>query len=56
MIVLNGLSTKSKLNIMSLGTYDYLIGVDWLEKHHIILDCYNKSFTFVEDEGQQRHV
>jgi hypothetical protein len=29
---MNGLSTKEYLNIIPLGSYDYLIGMDWLDK------------------------
>jgi predicted aspartyl protease len=28
---MNGLSTKAELNILPLGSYDCLIGMDWLE-------------------------
>jgi hypothetical protein len=50
---MNGLSTKADLNILSLGSYDYLIGIDWLDQHHAILDCWNKEFTFLDKEGNQ---
>jgi hypothetical protein len=30
-IDMNGLSTKVDVNIISLGSYDSLIGIDWLE-------------------------
>jgi hypothetical protein len=30
-IDMNGLSTRAYLNIIPLGSYDYLIGMDWLE-------------------------
>jgi hypothetical protein len=41
---MNNVSRKIVLNIIHLGSYDFLIGMDWLDKHHI-LDCYNKAFT-----------
>jgi hypothetical protein len=44
------------LNIFPLGSYEYLIGMDWLEQHHDILDCYNKSFTCWDEEGDLRTV
>jgi hypothetical protein len=31
LVDMNGLSTKVELNIMHLGSYDYLIGMDWLD-------------------------
>jgi hypothetical protein len=48
---MNGLGTRENLNILTLGSYDYLIGMDWLEKYHDILDCYNKEFTCWDEEG-----
>jgi hypothetical protein len=46
---MNGLRTKVDLNIIPLGSYDCLIGMDWLEEHHVVLDCYNKAFTFLDE-------
>jgi predicted aspartyl protease len=51
---MNGLSTKVELNILALGSYDCLIGMDWLDQHHAILDCRNKAFTFLDEEGNQK--
>jgi hypothetical protein len=53
---MNGLSTKEYLNIIPLGSYDFLIGMDWLDKHHVVLDCYNKAFTCLDEEGNLRTV
>jgi hypothetical protein len=53
---MNGLSTKDDLNILSLGSYDCLIGMDWLDQHHAILDCQNKAFTYLYEEGNQRVI
>jgi hypothetical protein len=35
-INMNGTNTKEYLNIIPLGSYDCLIGMDWLEKHHVL--------------------
>jgi hypothetical protein len=53
---MKGLSTKAELNILPLGSYDCLIGMDWLDQHHAILDCHNKAFTFLDEEGNQKIV
>jgi hypothetical protein len=53
---MNGLSTKKYLNIIPLGSYDFLIGMDWLDKHHVVLDCYNKAFTCLDEEGNLRTI
>ena len=53
---MNGLSTKEDLNILPLGSYDYLIGMDWLYQHHVFLDYHNKEFTCLNEEGNPRTV
>jgi hypothetical protein len=53
---MNGLSTKEDLNMFPLGSYDFLIGMDWLDRHHAILDYHNKAFTFLDEEGNHRAV
>ena len=55
-INLNGLSTNANMNIIPLGYYDILIGMDWLEMHHVILDCHNKTFACIDEEGKQSTV
>jgi hypothetical protein len=56
LVDMNGLNTKSDLNILPLVSYDYLIGIDWLDQHHAILDYHNKVFTFLDEEGSLREV
>ena len=53
---MNGLNTFAYLNIIPLGFYDVLIGMDWLDSHHSLLDCYNKTFTCTNEEGKQEMV
>jgi len=53
---LNGLNSVADLNIIPLGSYHVLVGMDWLESHHATLDCYGKTITCLNDEGQQALV
>jgi hypothetical protein len=46
---MNELHTKDDLNIIPLGSYNHLIGMDWLDEHHVVLDCYNKAFTCLDE-------
>jgi hypothetical protein len=55
-VEMNGLSIKAYLNIFHLGSYECLIGMDWLDQHHAILDCHNKAFTCLDEEGNWRVV
>jgi hypothetical protein len=47
--------TRANLYVMILGSYDVVIGMDWLESHEVILHCKMKQLSLVDDEGQ-RHV
>jgi hypothetical protein len=53
---MNGLSTKTYVKIILLGLYHCLIGMDWLEKHHVVLDGYKKTITCLDEEGQQGNI
>jgi hypothetical protein len=55
-IILNGVNTSTDLNIIPLGSYDVLIGMDWLYNHHDVLDCHNKTFTCLDGNGKQSTV
>ena len=48
---MNGFKTHVDLNIPPLESYDLLIGMDWLEKHRFILNCYDKTFSCLDNKG-----
>jgi hypothetical protein len=50
------MNTKEDFNIFPLGSYDCIIGMDWLDQHHTLLDFHNKEFTFLDEEGKLRKV
>jgi hypothetical protein len=43
--------TRFNLYITILGSYDVMIGMDWLESHEAILNCKTKWLSLVGDEG-----
>ena len=49
-LVMNGLVTCVNMNVVPLGSYDVLIGMDWLEAHRLNLDCF-KTFECMDEEG-----
>ena len=55
-LVMNGWVTCVDLNVLPLGSYDVLIGMDWLEAHRVKLDSYHKTFECMEEEGNPRVV
>ena len=44
------------LNILPLGSYNVLIGMDWLEQHHVMIDCLHKSILCTDSLGNQVKV
>ena len=49
-------SYQINLNILPLGSYDILIGMDWLEQHHVMLDCLHKSILCTDSQENQMKV
>ena len=45
--------TKVKLNVLLLGCYDVLIGMDWLERHQVIVNFFQKTFTCLNDKEER---
>jgi hypothetical protein len=43
--------TRVNLYVTILGSYDIVVGMDWLESHEVILNCKMKQLSLVNDEG-----
>ena len=54
LVELNGVLTKVNFNVLPLGSYDSLIGMDSLEKHRVKVGCYGKFLECIDDEGRKR--
>ena len=52
-MLMSKFKTKLKLKVFSLGSYDVLIGMDWLEIHQLVLNCFRKTFTCLNDKGEK---
>ena len=48
--------TFVKLNVLPLGSYDMLIGMDWLEQRRAVLNCFDKKFTCINNDGELINV
>ena len=48
--------TSVKLNVLPLGSYKMLIGMEWLEQHRVVLNCFDKMFTCVNNDGETVNV
>ena len=51
----NDLDTSINLNIILLGSYDILIGMDWLKSHKYVIDYLHKIFSSVDEEDKYNH-
>ena len=49
---MNQFKNQVKLNILSLASYDVLIGMDQMEQQ-VILNCFQKTFAFLDDKGER---
>ena len=49
--IMNELKTRVELNRLPLGYCDLLIGMGQLEKHRVMLDCYDKTFACLYDKA-----
>ena len=47
---------KANLYVTILGSYDIMIGIDWLESHEVILNYKMKQLKLVDDEGKRRMI
>ena len=50
-VIMSGFKPQMELNVLPLGSYDVLIGMDWLENHRVVLNCFGKTFTCLNEEG-----
>ena len=55
-LIIDGQSTKLDLNILPLGSYNLIIGMDWLEKHKVILNCYKNSLIYRGKNNKVRTI
>eukprot|EP00253_Pinus_taeda_P028245 PITA_28245 len=44
------------LNVLPLGSYDILIGMDWLEKHWSLVDCKTKIIHYRDQQGNRKEM
>jgi hypothetical protein len=53
-IQIEGFQTQADLNVLPLGSYDVLLGMDWLAAHKEKLNCYEKTLECEDEEGNTR--
>ena len=48
--------TRINLNVFPLCSYDMIISMDWLERYKVVLNCFDKTFTYVAENKIVRKV
>ena len=51
-VTMDRFETFVRLNVLPLVSYDILIGMDWLEQHRVVLNCFDKTFTCINEDGK----
>jgi len=44
------------MNVLHLGSYGILIGMDWLEKHWSLINCKTKTIGFQNEVGVRQEI
>ena len=53
---LGGQNIRINLNILPLGSYDVIIRMDWLERHKAVLDFYEKSLKYKDENDIDKTI
>lgn len=51
-----GQLVTTDLNMLPLGSYDVLIGMDWLEKHWSVINCKTKTISYKNELGIKQEM
>ena len=54
--MMNDFLTQVNVNLFPLGSYDLLIRMDWLDEHKVMLNCFDKTFTCIDNNGNNIQV
>lgn len=55
-LVLGDFHTFVDLHVMSLGSYDVVLGMDWLGSHQAQIDCRGKRVQWKDDSGKSVEI
>lgn len=53
---IGALTTKVDLQILSLGSYDVVLGMDWLSAHRAMIDCHHKAVWCIDDSKKEVEI
>ena len=50
-LYIGSLEVTMDLVLLNISSFDVIVGMDWLARHHAVLDCYLKKVTFQTSSG-----
>ena len=50
-LYIGGVEVIMDLVLLNISSFDVIVGMDWLARHHVVLDCYLKKVTFQTSSG-----
>jgi hypothetical protein len=55
-VQIKGQNLQVDLVPFTIQDFDIILRMDWLDKHHANMDCYNKIVTFNVVEGKKNRI
>ena len=53
---IEGHKTQATFRVLALGTYEGLIGMDWLVKYKATIECHSGNIIFKDDCNQEAKI
>ena len=53
---IGGFDTSVELHVIPLGSYDVVLGIDWLSSHRASIDCRKKTIMCHDDQGKDVEI
>ena len=53
---IGGFETSVDLRVIPLGSYDVVLGMDWLDSHRASIDCKKKTIMCQDDQGKDVEI
>lgn len=49
-------TTTVSLRVIPLGSYDIILGMDWLDQHQVVIDCREKTVRCIDDNRTSKII
>ena len=52
-VIIEGYEFRANLVLMDIQDFDVILGMDWLSRHHVTMDCFRKEVKFCRPGEQE---